>query len=576
MDNACGASDIAELFVSKYEQLFTSVPTSQFELKQVHTAINDGIRSNDTIDDVYIPVNAITKCVDKLKAGKSDGGQGFDSDHLINGTPKLFNILCMLFNCMIRHGYTANDLLYSSIVSIPKNMRGSLCSSDNYRGIALCCSVCKVIDMVIMDLYGKYLQTSDLQFGFKPGHSTTLCTAVYLETVDYYVRRNTDVYSCLLDASKAFDKVHYGKLFKLLISRCVPFPIIRLLFDSYTRQQVSVSWGSAKSRFFGVTNGVKQGGVLSPILFIVYIDELITLLSKSDIGCHIGPYYVGALGYADDVTLISPSLQGLNEMLSICKSFAEDFNVTFNAKKTMCIKFGSPVTCYDKVNLDGCVVKWVDQVKHLGNTINVKRTDTSDCDIKRHVFNGAVNKLIGNYGALAPDILCKLFSSYCCSFYGSQLWDLNSIGFHSCCVQWNKAVRRILNLPYRSHTWLLGPMVGQAHISAQLAVKTLRFINSIVTSSNSIVSYFGIIAKCCATSPIGRNLSYLKYKYHIDLNNKIAANVKQIYNSHLCTPYQQSVVENVKNLLDVKNGVCDIDGFNSDMIKCMLESSACD
>jgi len=242
---------------------------------------------------------------------------------------------------MLVHGHSANDLLYSTIVSIPKNLRASLCSSDNYRGIALCCSLCKVLDMVIIDQFHEHLYTSELQFGFKSGHSTTLCTAVYIETVDYYVSRNTDVFSCLLDASKAFDKVHFGKLFRLLIKRNMPMLVIRLLLDSYTRQKMCVSWNTCKSRYFDVENGVKQGGVLSPILFIVYIDELIVLLSKSGLGCHIGPHFVGALGYADDLTLISPSLRALNTMLTICHNFAQEYNITFNSSKTKCINFGS-------------------------------------------------------------------------------------------------------------------------------------------------------------------------------------------------------------------------------------------
>lgn len=126
---------------------------------------------------------------------------------------------------MISHGHTADNLLYSTIVSIPKDLRASLCfCSENYRGIAPCCSICKLLDMVIIDMYSHYLYTSDLQFGFKNGLSTTMCTAVYIETVQYYLSANTDVYRCLLDASKAFDKVHYDKLFRPLISRGLPFP----------------------------------------------------------------------------------------------------------------------------------------------------------------------------------------------------------------------------------------------------------------------------------------------------------------------------------------------------------------
>ena len=127
---------------------------------------------------------------------------------------------------MISHGHSASDLLYSTIVAITNKVRAFLTSSDNYRGIALCCSICKVLDIVILDQYKEYLYTSDLQFGFKPGLSTTICTAMYLETVNYYVSRNSDVFSCLLDASKAFDKVHYGKLFKVLFKRNIPVLII--------------------------------------------------------------------------------------------------------------------------------------------------------------------------------------------------------------------------------------------------------------------------------------------------------------------------------------------------------------
>jgi len=153
----------------------------------------------------------------------------------------------------------------------------------------------------------------------------------------------------------------------------------------------------------------------------------------------------------------------MNQMLSICKSFAAEYNITFNAKKTMCIKFGSPVTDDDKVYLDRTLIKWVERIKHLGNTVNVKLNDVNDCDSKRGLFTASVNKLLGNYGGVQTNILCKFLRSYCCSFYGSQLWDLNSKGFRSCCIQWNKAVRKLFRLPYRTHTWLLGPLIDQPH-----------------------------------------------------------------------------------------------------------------
>ena len=60
-----------------------------------------------------------------------------------------------------------------------------------------------------------YLKTDDMQFGFKNNHSTVLCTAVYIETINHYMNEGSDVYSCLIDASKAFDRVHWGGTFFL-------------------------------------------------------------------------------------------------------------------------------------------------------------------------------------------------------------------------------------------------------------------------------------------------------------------------------------------------------------------------
>ena len=168
---------------------------------------------------VTISSHVIRLCVKRLKAGKGDGAYGFTSDHIINGTNRFYYMLSVLFNLMIIHGYTPYDLLKSTIVSIPKDSKASLSSSDNYRGISLFNSICKLLDHVILYLYKDQLQASDMQFGFKEGHSTTMCSLIYQEVVSHYENGGSDVYSCLLDASKAFDRVHYGSLFKIVLNK---------------------------------------------------------------------------------------------------------------------------------------------------------------------------------------------------------------------------------------------------------------------------------------------------------------------------------------------------------------------
>ena len=95
--------------------------------------------------------------------------------------------------------------------------------------------------------------------------------------IDNYNRNGSNVCSCLLDASKAFDRIHSGKLFNVLLKKGVPFCIIRILLDAYTRQQARVLWNTCSSGYFTISNGVKQGGVLSPIPFSIYIDRLLII-----------------------------------------------------------------------------------------------------------------------------------------------------------------------------------------------------------------------------------------------------------------------------------------------------------
>ena len=135
-------------------------------------------------------------------------------------------------------------------------------------------------DYVIIYLCNDFFNTSDMQFGFKSKHSTVICSVIYKELIDNYNRNGSNVYSCLLDTSKAFDKIHYGKLFNVLLMKGVPFCIIRILLDAYTRQQAIVLWNTCNSDYFTTSNGVKQGGVLSPILFSIYIDRLFDIIKK--------------------------------------------------------------------------------------------------------------------------------------------------------------------------------------------------------------------------------------------------------------------------------------------------------
>jgi hypothetical protein len=511
----------------------------------------------------------------RLKAGKGDGNQHLFSDHLINGGGVLHEFLALLFNCMMIHGYSPPALLSSVMIAIPKDRRASLCNSSNYRSIALSSSICKLLDIVILMKYQAELATSELQFGFKPKHSTVLCTAIFKEIVQHFTDRGTNVYSVFLDASKAFDRVHYGKLFQLLIDRNLSPLLIRMLLYIYVHQNAAFKWNGTRSESFTLRNGVKQGGVLSPVLFTVYFDHLLAALKSKGIGCHVKDCYAGVLCYADDVTIMCPSLLGLNKMLAICCDFGKEYNVTFNAKKTVAV-------CFGKTNVSGFPVlnreklAWSDGTKYLGNKINSSLSDSDDCNYKMSQFIGSVNKLYANFGSMHSHTKYKLFNSYCCTFHGSQMWRLSCSDIVKIGTQWNKALRRLMHLPWRTHTWVLGPLFNSLHIRTQFEIRTAAFICKLFVHTNPLVQTILYLAHNDARTGIGSNIAHFRFRYGISTFNNLKVCKNKIASANTLTDEHFARVLAAQELIACKESSMYVEHFSPSDVNTMLEGLLCD
>ena len=220
-------SDINSLFKNKYQKLYNSAPS---ELSAIYEYVDSHI-GEEILPN--ISTDLLDEAIKLLKQDKSDGDKGLWSTLVIETPDSWRKLLASLIECMIVHGHYASELLLSTIVSMPKDIqKGSVCDSDNYRGIALMSPINKVVDLIFLLKYPNCFKTSPLQFAFKKGHSTSMCTYALKEVVSYHRNRKGQVYCAMLDASKAFDGVIYEKLFELLINRGLPVPMLRLLSSS--------------------------------------------------------------------------------------------------------------------------------------------------------------------------------------------------------------------------------------------------------------------------------------------------------------------------------------------------------
>ena len=321
-----------------------------------------------------------------------------------------------------------------------------------------------------------------------------------------------------MDMSKAFDNVEWVQLFTELRRRKVGSIYLRLLLYIYRQQTCKVKWASAYSHEFSVNNGVRQGGVSSAILFAVYIDELLTLLKNSRLGCYIDSVFVGAFIFADDILLLSASRSGLQSLVSICHEFAHIRNLKFGTNdnptksKTKCIEFAkkSHKSCdAAPITLDGKTLPWVKKITYLGCTLEEDNSMRTDITMKRGQFISKVNSLLQEFHYCSHETLLKLITTYTCAFYGSPLWNLRSKEAEKLFRSWNVMVRNALQIDRMTHRNLIEPLSGNLHLKPMLLSRFVKFYKGLISSPKFTVRFLARISERDMRTVLGRTLDYL-------------------------------------------------------------------
>ena len=132
-----------------------------------------------------------------------------------------------------------------------------------------------------------------------------------------------------------------------------------------------------------MSRGVRQGGILSPSLFTLYLDDLLIELALTNVGCYWDDMFVGALAYADDITLLAPTPSALRKLLAVCESIGTNHMLNmlkFNPDKTQCIRFSEKSSggCSSVFMFYGKYIECVKSVLHLGHVLTENLQDDLD------------------------------------------------------------------------------------------------------------------------------------------------------------------------------------------------------
>ena len=166
-------------------------------------------------------------------------------------------------------------------------------------------------------------------------------------------------------------------------------------------------------------------------------------------------------------------------MLRICEEYGREFCVSFNAAKSASMYCGKKLACCPDgltFYIDGKEITVVKKYQHLGHIISAQLDDKDDILAKRNSFCGKINNVLCYFRSCDPLVKVKLLRHYCCDYYGSVIWNLSHNSIEDICVAWRKGMRRILSLPYNTHSRLISPVCDFLPVREELICRCASFI----------------------------------------------------------------------------------------------------
>ena len=397
---------------------------------------NFTVNSNDVNDDITI--KEIELIIDSLKSGKSEGNDGIGNEMLKKSKLVLVPLLEKLFNKLLETGIFPNE--WCRAIIVPVHKKGNRENPNNYRGISLLSSISKVFTKILNNRLVKWAnhngKLSDQQAGFRKGKGTIDHIFVLQALASKYLMREKGrFYSVFIDFSQAFDSVPHQHLFYSLLRCNMHGRVIKLLRNMYSKLKSSVSVNGELSEDFHCTVGTRQGCILSPFLFILYLNELIDLIKEHNCqGIYLDEFNpnITMLLYADDVVIIGDHIGQVQKSLNVLSEFCAKWGLKVNMCKTKAMVFrnGGVIKRNENLYLNRAKIENVSYYKYLGLTMSTRlswspaqSTLAAQARKAMQLINVVNDKC--NYSFKSA---CEIFDKCVVPIltYGSEIWGTNT------------------------------------------------------------------------------------------------------------------------------------------------------
>lgn len=430
----------------------------------------------------------VVAAVRKLKRGKSGGEDQITAETIKAMGEKGIDTIHTICEEIWNTGIWPSDWCKS--VFIPIYKKGAPTDCNNYRTVALISHASKILLNIINERLKVFLlpQISEEQSGFVPGKGTREQILNVRQIIEKSREYNVKTYLCFVDYSKAFDCVNWNKMWSIMAEMGVPNHLVWLLKKLYGNNTTSVRINNTYSKQFRLGAGVRQGCVVSPLLFNIYSEYIMrSVFENWNGGITVGGRRINNLRYADDTLILAASKKELEQIMQRLSTISQQFGLKINIKKTKVMIIDRARNNQPEVSsVAGYEV--VDRFNYLGSVI----TNTGGCEeeIRRRLTmaRAATVRLtkIWKDSAITRSTKLRLASAlvFPIATYACETWTIKKADAKRINAFEMWVYRRILRIPWTARR-------TNESVLQELSIDT-RLITNI---NRNILRYFGHISR---------------------------------------------------------------------------------
>lgn len=409
---------------------------------------------NETGPD--ITKEEIVYALKTAKEGKSPGPDELPIELLKIIETEYIDILVKLFNQIYKSGVIPKEWLVSTFICLPKKVNARECS--DHRTISLMSHTLKLLLKIIHNrIYQKLdMDIGETQFGFRKGLGTREALFALNVLIQRCLDVNQDMYICFIDYNKAFDRVRHKQLMEVLKAKQIDYNDLRIISNLYYEQRAKVRINGHMSEEIEIKRGVRQGCILSPLLFNAYSEEILKkALEEETAGIKINGIPVNNIRYADDTIIIAENIDDLQRLMNRIAECGQEYGLTMNAKKTKFMRISKTQRYNEQLTINGTKIEQVDKYKYLGTLIDSTNDYSREIRARIEIARANFNKLkrVLCTKDLKLNLRVRLLKCYVFStlLYGMEAWTLNAATIRKLESFERWTYRRILKILWTEH-----------------------------------------------------------------------------------------------------------------------------